>query len=391
MNQTKGETSDDVSVTVISTAEKWGDGFYNPYSSTKPDPQTLGRTPELDLARGIAIVLMILSHTIKGLLSDEMIPTWGFVPIHLITKFSSTLFFIIFGISLALFYLPYVQTSKWKGKRKRLLLRGLEVTFWYKVLIIVQLFQITSRQTIIDTLLFYRSADFVEVLGFYGVILLWIPLFLPFWQRSSWTVRSVVLGAFTLISFFGESIPFGTAIPLKALLVEQEGFYTFGQFPRGALVLVGLMLGEMISKTYSRKNGYYFLSFVFMGLSLACWFIFIFAADMGIYAHLVEIARNIGKHPPDLVFMSFSMGGAFGILGLCFLGRQPWTERLNLITIIGRNSLQAFIFHIVVIFVVYRWLLDYRHNIEYSKGLFLAALTIFLTSNWCWYLKWRKL
>src|SRR5690606_42071245 len=52
------------------------------------------RIQAIDLARGIAVTLMVLSHGVKGLLNFGQFTDWGLVPIHLITKFSSTLFFL---------------------------------------------------------------------------------------------------------------------------------------------------------------------------------------------------------------------------------------------------------------------------------------------------------
>ena len=71
------------------------------------------RIEALDLARGFAIALMILSHGVKGLLSFDDFPQWGLVPIHLVTKFSSSLFILVFGISLAVAFLPDVNTARW--------------------------------------------------------------------------------------------------------------------------------------------------------------------------------------------------------------------------------------------------------------------------------------
>src|SRR5688572_1332853 len=57
------------------------------------------RLEALDSARGLAIALMVMSHTVKGLLPFKELPEWGLVPIHLVTKFSSTLFILVFGVS----------------------------------------------------------------------------------------------------------------------------------------------------------------------------------------------------------------------------------------------------------------------------------------------------
>ena len=70
---------------------------------------------------------MILSHGVKGLISFDDYPTWGLVPIHLVTKFSSSLFILVFGVCLAVAYMPHVGTARWSEKRKGLLIRGLTI------------------------------------------------------------------------------------------------------------------------------------------------------------------------------------------------------------------------------------------------------------------------
>ena len=68
-------------------------------------PRAEGRIDAIDLARGIAIGLMILSHTVSGLIGIRNVPDWGMVPVHFLTKFSSSLFILVFGIALAVAFL----------------------------------------------------------------------------------------------------------------------------------------------------------------------------------------------------------------------------------------------------------------------------------------------
>ena len=74
-------------------------------------PRAEGRIDAIDLARGIAIGLMILSHTVSGLIGIRNVPDWGMVPVHFLTKFSSSLFILVFGIALAVAFLASTQTE----------------------------------------------------------------------------------------------------------------------------------------------------------------------------------------------------------------------------------------------------------------------------------------
>ncbi|MGE0528702.1 MAG: heparan-alpha-glucosaminide N-acetyltransferase domain-containing protein, partial [Bdellovibrionales bacterium] len=200
------------------------------------------KTPRLeavDLARGIAVLLMILSHGVKGLLTFDDFPDWGLVPVHLITKFSSTLFILVFGISLAVAFVPFVGRPDWPKKRRKLLVRGLVVLFWYKVLTIVEMFHLYEREEIVDTLLYKTFPSYVEILGFYALALLWIPFVLGAWRSLPLTAR--IMTPFILAAasawlhnhfhFWGNDV-------LKALLVEHRDYYTWGQLARAPLIFL---------------------------------------------------------------------------------------------------------------------------------------------------------
>jgi hypothetical protein len=188
----------------------------------------------IDLTRGLAVSLMILSHGVKGLLTFEQFPQWGLVPIHLITKISSTIFFLVFGLSLAVSFAPQTQNSEiWPQKRKKLMLRGLVILFWYKVLTIIEMSHLHDPKEIWDALLYRDFPSYAEILGFYALALLWIPFLLPLWQKSSRCMKGfwpfIFLGFSFLISRYAN---FGEAQEIKALLVETDGYYTWGQLSR---------------------------------------------------------------------------------------------------------------------------------------------------------------
>lgn len=359
---------------------------------TPPEAHPIQKTriEAIDMARGIAISLMFLSHCVKGLLSFQMMPQWGIVPVHLITKFSSSLFIMIFGMSLSLFFSDTIGTSKWPQKRKKLLIRGLEILFWYKALTFVQMFQIYPQQVIIDTLLFKNFPDFVEVLGFYAICLMWIPFFLPFWKALSTPFKFL---AILLFGFIGTSLTqsdWGSYTSIKAILVEHKGYYTFGQFQRGAIVLIGLLLGDILKSFKDKNLGPYYLSGILMFSSLCFFGFFYYMAGENIDQFLKAIARNYGKHPPMSNFMSFSLGGAFAILSILLLAKNYLSKLFLPFTYIGRTPLFSFSYHIIVIFVVYRWIFDLRRNTTYETALWLTLLLFISCSIFSYILCERK-
>jgi len=359
-----------------------------------PAPETqsvsgskLERWDALDIARGFAIILMILSHCVKGLLAHYMLPDWGVVPIHLITKFSSSLFIVVFGMSLSLYFLPHVGKSSWKTKRWWMLRRGVELMIWYKILTVVQMFQFYSEPMILETLLFKRMPDFVEILCFYSIALMWIPFVLPFWSRRNSIVKLIMI--FGLIgagqwlhynsSFWGFDV-------LKALLVENDGYYTFGQFQRGGLVFLGLLLGDTFKSMKASKNSSSAFPLLCIATGAAGLAYLYLSSPADFLANLDAIARNQGKHPMGLNFMCFSLGGALVTLGSCLLAGPFARKVLKPISYLGKNSLKAFVLHILIIFYLYRFRFLLHHNVSYEESLALTFVCIVsvLLFAWAW-------
>ncbi len=350
------------------------------YNLRAPDLESLpkpARWTSLDIARGFAIILMILSHCVKGLMIHSLIPDWGVVPVHLITKFSSSLFILVFGVSVSLYFIPHIGTQRWRKKRLWMIKRGIELMVWYKILTVVQMFQFYPQSMIIDTLLFRSMPDFVEILCFYSIALLWLPLFLPMWTRLHGVAKiTLTLGLFFTGHWLHFNFDFWGYDVLKALLVEQEGFYTFGQFQRGALIFFGLFIGDLYkhfnSENYSKNPvPRYCVALGLIGLGT---FYFLNAED--VKTRLNDIANNVGKHPFDANFLSFSLGGALLVLGLSLMIGTSIRKFLKPISYIGQHSLNAFILHIIIIFYFYRYYFDLHHKVTYLQSLGLTGICI---------------
>lgn len=353
------------------------------YTMKLPSPEPR-RIEALDLARGFAIALMILSHGVKGLLSFETFPTWGLVPIHLVTKFSSSLFILVFGMSLAVAFLPSVNTASWPEKRRKLLLRGLTVLFWYKALTIVEMFHLAKREDILQTLKYQAFPVYVEILGFYGLALLWIPFALSLWKYLPFYLRVLVPVGFLALSNWLTNNPhvFSSA-QMQAIFVEHDNYYTWGQISRAPLIFLGVLIGEfLLFQRSSRRFPQISVPQILIGTGVTFFLGFCYVSWPSLSTAFQMVALNKGKHPPELGFMLFSLSGAFLILGCSLSGGNKWAHRLKPITWLGKDSLGAFIFHAVVLFVFYRYLFDLWLKVTYGKALMLALLLIAMSAVW---------
>lgn len=346
-------------------------------------PEQTGRIPSVDLARGIAVALMILSHGIVGLLSFDNFPDYGQVPIHLITKFSSSTFVMVFGIALAVAFLPRVGTQHWRRLQLKLLLSGVVVFFWYKILTIAEMLRLHQPSDIVDTLLYRNFPSFVEILGFYAIALMWVPFLLPLWRRALLILRLISPAALALFGVWvADNVSFWDSRQLRAIFVEDEDYYTWGQLTRGPLVLLGLLIGEALLWCHGKFRWRLSLAGALLMVSgilfLSLWWV----ATPELAQTIDLIAANAGKHPPNMPFMLFSMGGALLIISLSIAGGPLLAKLLYSLTVIGTNALQAFIFHIFVIFVGFRYLMGYWQNIEYEFALKLMLGLILATALW---------
>jgi hypothetical protein len=360
-----------------------------PGGQSTRSPLTTRRIEAIDFARGVAVSLMILSHGTVGLVALSDFPAWGLVPIHLITKFSSSLFILVFGIALAVVHLPKVGTEKWPRMRAKLLVRGLVIFFWYKVLVIVEMMQLYTPEDIKATLLYRAFPVYVEILGFYAIALMWVPFVLPAWKRAPIGLKACVP---IVLAWLGHQLygnfHFWGSESLQAILVEHEKHYTWGQLARAPLIFVGLILGEFVSSHYWDRKNRLILSAAVALVAVGCFVWFRLLAVPDAHAALVSVARNEGKHPPELRFMLFSLGGAFFVIAVILATGETLARILRPITIIGQDALQAFIFHIFVLFVFFRYLMDYWRNVDYGFALALAVLLIALTAVWIRTLDW---
>ncbi|MEN1927111.1 heparan-alpha-glucosaminide N-acetyltransferase domain-containing protein [Luteimonas qiangzhengi] len=355
-----------------------------------------GRIESIDFARGLAVVLMILSHGVNALLPFSEFPDWGQVPVHALTKFSSSLFVIVFGVALAVAFVPKVHQDDWPRRRNRLLWRGLVVLVCYKLLTVVEMYQLHEREAIVDTLLYRDFPSFVEILGFYAIALLWVPFVLPLWARTPMLLRwaSPVLMALACWWLL-ENFDFWGAPQLQALLVEHPDYYTWGQLARGPLVLVGLLIGGLLLQVHDHPGRRMALAGAQVAAGLLAFAALAVLAGDNLADEVREIAGNAGKHPPGLLFMLYSVGGALALLGLAIAGGGLLARWLKPVSIIGSDALMAFVFHIVVIFVLFRDLLGYHQDVTYEFALLLAVLLIPATALFVWLLQvarrsWRR-
>ena len=356
------------------------------WKETPQLPKAESRIEAIDLARGIAIGLMIVSHSVSGLVGIGNVPAWGMVPIHLLTKFSSSLFILVFGVALAVAFLAHVDRDDWPRRRLKLWLRAVEVWFWYKALLIVEMLPFNTPSEIVDALLYGRFGIWVEILGFYAIALLWVPLILPLWARAPLWSRLAIMALLTALAAWLQGLSFGGNDILKALLVDHQDHYAWGQLSRAPLILLGLLLGEAVLRCIGTPALKKRLALTLLGIGalMIGGFYALSAIGGDVHAAMLAVANNEGKHPPGLAFMLFSLGGALVLFALALAGGSPAAKALMPLTLVGSDALKAFIFHIVVIFLMLRFLWQGEGAYSYPEALGVGGVLILGAAAWIW-------
>ncbi|BBI53466.1 hypothetical protein HORIV_58870 [Vreelandella olivaria] len=88
------------------------------------------------------------------------------------------------------------------------------------------------------------------------------------------------------------------------------------------MILVGLLIGEALLRCYFEPASRRRLVLILLGLGalMVAGFYGLAFASGDVHAAMLAVAKNVGKHPPGLAFMLFSLGGALVLLALALAG-----------------------------------------------------------------------
>lgn len=356
------------------------------------------RIVAIDALRGVALIVMALSHASffvgAGLQAEsyggqmvflQSAPYWLSA---LITHLASPIFWLLSGVSLALFEAGQrrKQASEWSITRFMLVRAGvvlaLDLTicswFWIGREVYVHVLTTMALSMVIlsvarllpERVLF--GLTLAIMLVYQGVIGAMAP------QLAAGEPQSLLQALWLTYSY--ETTP-------------AIGFPILGW---GVLMWLGFLLGRRQGRPrFQRPQTWIAVS---AGL-LALWLVLRLAGGYGDLGHFGQVGSSwvhflvMSKAPPSLTYLAFNLGLA-ALLLAAFYARPAWLERFPFqgLVIVGQVSLFFYVAHIVVYNLVARVMLPLDlpgPRIIWGYTAWLAGLVVLLTLSWA-YRKLRR-
>jgi uncharacterized membrane protein len=358
----------------------------------------------LDCARGTALVLMLISHSLELFPGNIGETHWIHINIILLfTKAATPLFVFVFGMTMAFVYVDHILVPEGFGAVKRRLHRRALFAFlsFEFLVIVVESAGRTSAGAIVERMIYLRPGNWAEVLNFYIVVLLAGPWVLRWWKRTSNVIRVlIILGLYAAGTIIA-------AIPVPQYLFELKNIITgypastvspvpldtFPVLQLSSFFLVGLSLGEYLHERWEMGKpgeGLWIAgSAVPVGLVLS----YLTTGD-SLREYAGKMALDHYRFPPQVPYVLFGLSSVLCITLLCLWlvqVRNSTSFPIRMIELLGRHSLFTFNIQYVLIFTVYGLVLDKLHQ-QTVLSSFLNTLIITaacVMAAWLWE-QWRE-
>lgn len=341
-----------------------------------------GRDVGVDLARGVAVLLMIETHSCDGWATAQAKATWAYHASRLFSNIPAALFLLLAGVGLAMAFQAGARRGVDPGAlRARLARRGLQVV-GYGYLVSLAYALIEGPASLLRNVQVLLRADILHCIG----LSLCLCAMLVAGRRAV-LLRAILLTAAGLLLCLAAPrlLPLAKAgalpaplikllaVPL-ALLVDVPPYTRFPLFPLCGFCALGVALGQRLGAAPPRPAPALLLGMACTGLAAA----FTWATS----ATVTLLGGTLSRAHPAVVWNVLNGASrAAAVLFLCLALAQvlpagPLWPVLRL----GRGSLRAYAFHIPFCYGKLAIALGLAHSLEMpavaGATLALMALTI---------------
>lgn len=317
--------------------------------SQPPTPPARSRRFEfLDFARGLAIVMALLSHAVlEWRLSADL--SDGGVALRCVLRAGTPTFVLIFGVMLELVYFRQVERGEFRAVARRLLQRGLICYLAYLTTIATELLggKCTVRQAL-DGAFLLAGPAYGYILKFYMTALwLAVPLL---WLRGRFGI-AMPLALFTFLWLLSPLLDY-VAWENAARLGEVTGLL-FGK-PRSALSLwhgaifigIGMLIGWSLRRWQSQGSIKCFaLTMAALGGAAVVGIALLLCSWSPTELFLQHgAARDSFRARQSIEYYVLAFAASLVLLTVCALwvARRGTRSRPVALFLLGRNSLAAF-------------------------------------------------
>jgi uncharacterized membrane protein len=357
----------------------------------------------LDCARGIALLLMLVSHAMELFPGNIQHDDWLYVnAILLLTKAATPLFVFVFGMTMAFVYYRRVLTQDgFATVKRRMWRRALLVFLSFEFLVVVvETASKTQPTAIVERMLYVRPGNWIEVLNFYIVVLLIGPWVLRWWRTTPIGIRLLIIPVLYGLGVLFSQIPVPSYLfVLKNIIAGYEFsdqrtlLDTFPLLQLSSFFFAGLSLGESLfneGHTIQWRRVWWLTPlFVLVGV-LASYLV----SGDAIRTYIGNIALDHYRFPPRLPYILFGLSSVFGVTLLCLwfvqIRNSTWFV-IRTLELLGRHSLFTFNLQYVLLFTVYGLFLGLLHQQSVPVAVFNTGIVVgaCIVVVWGWERWWR--
>lgn len=330
------------------------------------DARAVKRLQGVDVARGLAVLLMIQTHAFDGWASAEAKRTFAYRITRELGAIPAPLFLLLAGVGLALGADAMIRRgSSIADARRKLARRGLEVVLWGYLVSLA--YAAIDWSWALPQLL---RADILHAIGLSMALLAFVLV-----GRSTRVVVVLVILlcglGLALAPLMGDvELPQGQLhTPVAAvvgLFVDVPGYTRFPVFPLIGFVAIGFLVGRTFGEGADASSALGLAMGLIVVAAVATWLTRVWVAIEGgtlSRAHPAVVANFVD---------GAARAGAVLALGLAL---TPLARRLGAVLRLGRFSLTAYALHIP--FCYGRLARPVAHRLDMLEGAVgVAALTI---------------
>lgn len=353
----------------------------------------------LDCARGTALLLMLISHSLELFPGKVEGSDWTRINAFLlVTKAATPLFVFVFGMTMAFVYFDRILTREGVAVVKRRMWRRALfafLSFEFLVLVIESAGK-TPPIVIVERMLYLRPGNWAEVLNFYIVVLLIGPWLLQWWKGAPKVTRAVIVPGLYLVGTILARIPVPSYLfVLKNIIAgyapsnaSGTPLDTFPVLQLSSFYLVGLSLGNYLHRQQQMKQRGRLFWLAGMSVVFGLLLSYVTSGDP-VHEYLRNMALDRYRFPPQVAYVLFGLSSVVAITLFWLWAAQIKNSTMlpiRIVELLGRHSLFTFNVQYVLIFTVCGLVLDQlrQQTLLWSVLDTLIIIGLCVLAVWLW-------